>query len=64
MSKFIVINMSDGERIAIRKDIITFVTENGTEEDPTRVWIKKDEYNEESYNCCNKLEEVLAKLEE
>jgi len=64
MSKFIVITMSDGERMAIRKDLVTFVTENGSKEDPTRVWIKKDEYDEEAYNCCNTLEEVLAKLEE
>lgn len=56
--------MSDGERMAIRKDLVTFVTENGTKEDPTRVWIKEDEYDEEAYNCCNTLEEVLAKLEE
>lgn len=64
MSKFIVITNSGGEKMAIRKDIVTFVTENGTKEDPTRVWIKKDEYDEEAYNCCNTLEEVLAKLEE
>lgn len=25
---------------------------------------KNDEYDEEAYNCCNTLEEVLAKLEE
>lgn len=64
MSEFIVINMSDGEKMAIRKDLVTFVTENGSKEDPTIVWIKKDEYDEKAYICCNTLEEVLAKLEE
>lgn len=63
MSKFIIITNFGGEKMAIRKDLVTFVTENGTKEDPTTVWIKKDEYDEESYNCCNTLEEVLAKLE-
>lgn len=64
MGKFIVITMNDGEEMAIRKDLVTFVTKNGSKENPTRVWIKKDEYNEESYSCCNTFEEVLAKLEE
>lgn len=63
MSKFIVITTSGGERMAIRKDIVTFVTENGTEEDPTRIWVK-GEYEDEPYGCCNTLEEVLTKLDE
>lgn len=63
MSKFIVITTSEGERIAIRKDLITFVTENGTDEDPTNLWVK-DECEDNPYGCCETLEEVLAKLEE
>ena len=63
MSKFIVITTSGGEKMAIRKDLVTFVTENGTEEDPTRVWVK-GEYKDEPYGCCNTLEEVLTKLDE
>ena len=63
MSKFIVITTSGGEKMAIRKDIVTFVTENGTEKDPTRVWVK-GECEDESYDCCNTLEEVLTKLDE
>lgn len=63
MNKFIVIVNSDGEKMAIRKDIVTFVTENGTKENPTRVWVK-GEYEDEPYGCCETLEEVLAKLEE
>lgn len=63
MSKFLVIVKSGGEKIAIRKDLVTFVTENGTKEDPTRVWVK-GEYEDEPYGCCETLEEVLAKLEE
>lgn len=63
MSKFIVITTSGGEKMAIRKDIVTFVTENGTEEDPTRVWVK-GEYEDEPYGCCNTLKEVLTKLDE
>ena len=63
MSKFIVINMSDGERMAIRKDIVTFVTENGTKEDPVRLWVK-GEYEDEPYGCCETFESVMAKLEE
>lgn len=63
MSKFIVITTSGSEKMAIRKDLVTFVTENGTEEDPTRVWVK-GEYEDEPYGCCNTLEEVLTKLDE
>lgn len=63
MNKFIVITRSDGERIAIRKDLITFVTENGTDEDPTNLWVK-DEDEDNPYGCCETFEEVLAKLEE
>lgn len=63
MSKFIVVIKSDGERIAIRKDLVTFVTENGTKENPTRVWIK-GEYEDEPYECCSTFEEVLTKLDE
>ena len=63
MNKFIVIVNSDGKKMAIKKDIVTFVTENGTKEDPTRVLVK-GEYEDESYGCCETFEEVLAKLEE
>lgn len=63
MSKFIIITNSDGEKIAIRKDIVTFVTENGTKEDPVRVWVK-GEYEDEPYGCCETFESVMAKLEE
>lgn len=63
MSKFIVITKSDSEKIAIRKDLVTFVTENGTKEDPTRVWVKR-EYEDEPYGCCQTFEEILTKLEE
>ena len=63
MSKFLVITKSDGEKMAIRKDLVTFVTENGTEEDPTRVWVK-GEYEDEPYGCCETFDSVLAKLEE
>ena len=61
MSKFIVLTTSDGERFAVRKDRITDVTENGTNEDPTRVWTENEE---EPYQCCDTFEEVLAKLED
>ena len=63
MNKFITINKSDGERMAIRKDLVTFVTERNSEEEPTKVWTK-GEYEDEFYTCCNTFEEVLAKLEE
>lgn len=63
MSKFIVITTSGGERVAIRKDLVTFVTENGTDENPTNLWVK-DEYEDNLYGCCETFEEVLAKLEE
>ena len=63
MSKFIIITNSDGKKMAIRKDIIIFVTENGPKENPTRVWVK-GEYEDEPYGCCETLEEVLTKLEE
>lgn len=63
MSKFIVVVKSDGEKIAIRKDLVTFVTENGTKENPTRVWVRR-EYDDEPYECCDTLNEVLTKLEE
>ena len=55
--------MSGGERMAIRKDIVTFVTENGTKEDPVRLWVK-GEYEDEPYGCCETFESVMAKLEE
>lgn len=63
MSKFIIITNSGGKKIAIRKDIITFVTENGTKEDPTRVWVKR-EYEDEPYGCCETFEAIMARLEE
>ena len=63
MSKLIVITTSEGKRIAIRKDLITFVTENGTDEEPTNLWVK-GEYEDNPYGCRETLNEVLAKLEE
>lgn len=63
MSKFLVIVNFDGEKMAIRKDLVTFVTENGTKENPTRVWVK-GEYEDEHYGCCETFDSVLAKLEE
>lgn len=63
MSKFIVITNSCGDKMAIRKDIVTFVTENGTKEDPIRIWVK-GEYEDEPYGCCETFESVIAKLEE
>lgn len=61
MSKFIVLTTFDGERFAVRKDRVTDVTENGTRENPTRVWTDSEE---EAYQCCDTFEEVLSKLEE
>lgn len=61
MSKFIVLTTSNGERFAVRKDRVTDVTENGTKEDPTRVWTNGEE---DPYQCCDTFEEVLSKLDE
>lgn len=63
MSKFIVVTNSDDKRMAIRKDLITFVTENGTDEESTNLWVK-GEYEDNPYGCCETFDEVLAKLKE
>lgn len=63
MSKFIVITTSYGEKMAIRKDLVTFVTENRTDEEPTNLWVK-DEGEDNTYDCRETFKEVLDKLEE
>lgn len=59
MSKFIVIKNKYDQKMAVRKDRITDVTENDDENEPTRLWV-----GNEPYGCLNDFDEIVKELEE